>query len=82
MVDIFNARIIPINKVLQLCRRLCYDHANKIIVVNQQYMNERQLASLSQETRLTIVQEIFDIYLAQLPYETYIEIIKKLALKF
>lgn len=82
IIDIHNAHIIPINKILQLCRRLSYDYQNKIIVVNQQYMNERQLAALSQETRLTIVQEIFDIYLAQLPYESYIEIIKRLALKF
>lgn len=35
MTDIFNAHIIPINKVLQLCRRLYYDYSNKIIVVNQ-----------------------------------------------
>ena len=64
MIEIFNAHIIPINKILQLCRRIYYDYTNQVIVVNQQYVNEHQLASLSQETRLTIIQEIFDIYLA------------------
>ncbi|CAL6107242.1 Midasin [Hexamita inflata] len=79
---LYELQIMPLHKLITVCRRLYFDFKNEVIVLNQQYINTQDLSTLPQQSRYIIIQEIYDAYLASLTTQQQTVIIQQLALYF